>query len=151
MINDLTAFLQQHDLQVTPQRLAILRVVTDTPHIAADHVVRLTRNQIGSISRQSVYNTLGTLVEKGLLRRIQPIGSPALYETRVGDNHHHLVCRDCGAVVDVDCAVGHTPCLTPSDDRGYQVDEADVTYWGRCPGCQEELGSDPEPDGPAHG
>ena len=93
------------------------------------------RGEIGAISRQAVYDALATLIDKGLLRRIQPAGSPARYEGRVGDNHHHLICRACGRMVDVDCAVGDTPCLTAADDSGYEVDEAEVIYWGRCPDC----------------
>ena len=93
------------------------------------------RAEIGAISRQAVYDALGALTDKGLLRRIQPAGSPARYEDRVGDNHHHLICRTCGRMVDVDCAVGDTPCLTAADDSGYEIDEAEVIYWGRCPEC----------------
>jgi Fur family ferric uptake transcriptional regulator len=90
---------------------------------------------LGTVSKQAVYNVLGTLAEKGLLRRIQPAGSPALYETRVGDNHHHLVCRSCGKTTDVDCALGSTPCLTAAHDHGFEIDEAEVVYWGTCPDC----------------
>jgi Fe2+ or Zn2+ uptake regulation protein len=132
---DPAALLREHGLQVTAQRLAVLRAVSGQPHITADGVAEVARTQIGTISRQSVYDALAILVEKGLIRRIQPIGSPARYENRVGDNHHHLVCRQCGGLADVDCAVDHTPCLTPSDSQGYQVDEAEVIYWGRCPTC----------------
>jgi Fur family ferric uptake transcriptional regulator len=99
-------------------------------------VAEVVRNQIGAISRQSVYDALGVLLDAGLIRRIQPVGSPARYEDRVGDNHHHLICRDCGRLVDVDCAVGDAPCLTAVDDNGFQIDEAEVAYWGRCPDCQ---------------
>jgi Fe2+ or Zn2+ uptake regulation protein len=98
-------------------------------------VAEVVRTEIGAISLQAVYDALGLLVSEGLIRRIQPSGSPARYEDRVGDNHHHLICRICGRVVDVDCAVGSTPCLTPSHDRGYEIDEAEVAYWGRCPDC----------------
>jgi Fur family ferric uptake transcriptional regulator len=129
------ALLRQHGLQVTAQRLAVLRAVSDRPHSTADDIDALVRADIGAISRQAVYDALGTLTEKGLLRRIQPAGSPARYETRVGDNHHHLICRTCNRMVDVDCAVGETPCLTAADDQGYEIDEAEVTYWGRCPDC----------------
>ena len=104
----------------------------------------LVRAEIGAISRQAVYNALGVLVDKGILRKIQPIGSPGLYEDRVGDNHHHLICRECGCVVDVDCAVGSAPCLTVENDMGYEIDEAEVVYWGRCPRCRQPGGSDPE-------
>src|SRR5690606_3487176 len=96
--------------------------------------------EIGAISRQAVYDALGLLAEKGLIRRIQPAGSPARYEDRVGDNHHHVICRTCGSTADVDCAVGYTPCLTASDDMGYRIDEAEVIYWGACPACQAAAG-----------
>ena len=133
------ALLRQHGLQVTAQRLAVLRAVAGRPHSTADDIDALVRADIGAISRQAVYDALGTLTEKGLLRRIQPAGSPARYENRVGDNHHHIVCRTCGAMGDVDCAVGHAPCLTAADDLGYQIDEAEVIYWGRCPDCPAEV------------
>lgn len=128
--------LRHHGLQVTAQRLAVLRAVSDHPHGTADELAEAVRSDIGSISRQGVYDALGTLVDKGVLRRIQPAGSPARYEDRVGDNHHHLICRACGAMVDVECAVGHTPCLVASEPNGYDIDEAEVIYWGRCPECQ---------------
>ena len=132
---DNDALLRQHGMQVTAQRLAVLRAVTDRPHSAAEDICSVVRAEIGAISRQAVYNALETLTENGLLRRIQSAGSPARYEGRVGDNHHHLICRSCGRMVDVDCAVGDTPCLTAADDSGYEVDEAEVIYWGRCPDC----------------
>ena len=135
MPTDAAATLRSHGLQVTAQRLAVLRAVAVRPHVTADGVVEIARNEIGAISRQSVYDALGVLAEKGLVRRIQPIGSPALYEDRVGDNHHHLICRGCGVVVDVDCATGATPCLTAADNAGFEIDEAEVVYWGRCPSC----------------
>jgi Fur family ferric uptake transcriptional regulator len=141
MNRDPSDLFHQHGLQVTPQRLAVLRVVSAIPHITADAVAERARAELGASSRQAVYNALAVLVEKGLLRRIQPIGSPALYEDRVGDNHHHLICRDCGRVEDVDCAVGEAPCLTASDDRGYEIDEAEVVYWGHCPACLARAGS----------
>ena len=118
-----------------PSDLAVLRAVSGQPHITADAVAEAVRAEIGAISLQSVYDALGVLVAEGLLRRIQPSGSPARFEDRVGDNHHHLICRICGRVVDVDCAVGSAPCLTAADDRGYEIDEAEVAYWGRCPDC----------------
>jgi Fur family transcriptional regulator, stress-responsive regulator len=127
--------LRRHGLQVTAQRLAVLRAVSDRPHGAADDIYTTVRAEIGAISRQTVYDALATLTDKGVLRRIQPAGSPARYEDRVGDNHHHLICRTCNRMVDVDCAVGDTPCLIASDHSGYEVDEAEVTYWGRCPEC----------------
>lgn len=129
------ALLRRHGLQVTAQRLAVLRAVTGRPHSTADDIDKVVRAELGAISRQAVYDALGILTDKGLLRRIQPAGSAARYEDRVGDNHHHLVCRSCGRMVDVDCAVGDAPCLTADDDADYEIDEAEVTYWGRCPDC----------------
>ena len=129
------ALLRRHGLHVTAQRLAVLRAVSGRPHSTADDIDRLVRTEIGAISHQTVYDVLGALTDKGLIRRIQPAGSPARYEDRVGDNHHHLICRTCSRMVDVDCAVGDTPCLTAADDSGYEVDEAEVIYWGRCPDC----------------
>ena len=129
------ALLRHHGLQVTPQRLAVLRAVARRPHCTADDIDKAVRVEIGAISRQAVYDALAVLTEKGVLRRIQPAGSPARYEDRVGDNHHHLICRHCGGMVDVDCAVGYTPCLTAADDSSYEIDEAEVIYWGRCPEC----------------
>jgi Fur family ferric uptake transcriptional regulator len=112
-----------------------MRAVSSQPHITADQVAEAVRAEIGAISLQSVYDALSMLVVEGLIRRIQPSGSPARFEDRVGDNHHHLICRICGRVVDVDCAVGAAPCLTAADDMGYEIDEAEVAYWGRCPDC----------------
>lgn len=106
------------------------------PHASADDVAEIVGLDIGAISRQAVYDALGVFVEHGLVRRIQPAGSPARYEDRANDNHHHLICRDCDQLVDVDCAVGTTPCLTASNDQGYEIDEAEVVYWGRCPDCR---------------
>ena len=138
MVTDSAALLRERGIQVTAQRLAVLRAVGGQPHITADAVAEVVRAEIGAISLQSVYDALGLLVSEGLLRRIQPSGSPARFEDRVGDNHHHLICRTCGRVVDVDCATGAAPCLTPNDDSGYEIDEAEVAYWGRCPDCLEE-------------
>ncbi len=132
---DNDALLRQHGLQVTAQRLAVLRAVSDRSHSTADDIDKIVRAEIGAISRQAVYDALAVLTEKGLLRRIQPAGSPARYENRVGDNHHHIVCRNCGSMSDVDCAVGDAPCLTAADDLGYEIDEAEVIYWGHCPEC----------------
>jgi Fur family transcriptional regulator, stress-responsive regulator len=132
---DHEALLRQHGMQVTAQRLAVMRAVSDRSHSTADDIDKVVRVEIGAISRQAVYDALAALTDKGLLRRIQPAGSPARYEGRVGDNHHHIVCRTCGRMGDVDCAVGHAPCLTAADDLGYEVDEAEVIYWGRCPEC----------------
>jgi len=129
--------LRRYGLQITAQRLAVLKAVSGRPHCTADDVAEAVRTEIGAISRQAVYDALGILVEKGLLRRIQPAGSPARYEQRVGDNHHHLICRTCGRVEDVDCAVGDTPCLTATEDWGYTIDEAEVIYWGYCPDCRQ--------------
>jgi Fur family transcriptional regulator, stress-responsive regulator len=135
MAMDAAALLRERGIQVTAQRLAVLRAVSGQPHIAADGVAEVVRSEIGAISLQSVYDTLSLLVSERLIRRIQPSGSPARFEDRVGDNHHHLICRACGRVVDVDCATGAAPCLTPGDDQGYEIDEAEVAYWGRCPDC----------------
>ena len=144
MNQDAESLLKEHGLQVTTQRLALLEAVSVRPHATADELADEVRGRIGSVSRQAVYDALGILVEKGAVRRIQPAGSPARYEDRVGDNHHHLVCRSCGRLVDVDCAVGNTPCLTAADDSSYEIDEAEVIYWGRCPEC---LAADPDSDG----
>ncbi len=136
------ALLREHGLQVTAQRIAVLRAVADRPHGTADDVAEVVRDEIGTISRQAVYDSLAVLVDKGLLRRIEPAGSPTRYEHRVGDNHHHLVCRTCGRIVDVDCAVGTTPCLDAADSQGFAIDEAEVTYWGLCPTCQSATALD---------
>lgn len=122
-------------MQVTAQRLAVLRAVSARPHCTADDIAGDVRAGIGTISRQAIYDALGVLAVKGLIRRIQPAGSPARYEDRVGDNHHHVICRICGKTVDVDCAVGDAPCLTAADHSGYQIDEAEVVFWGTCPAC----------------
>ena len=135
MAADSADILRERGIQVTAQRLAVLRAVSRAPHITADAVAESVRNEIGAISLQSVYDALSLLVAEGIIRRIQPAGSPARFEDRVGDNHHHLICRTCGRVVDVDCAVGSAPCLAASDDRGYEIEEAEVAYWGRCPDC----------------
>ncbi len=130
-----TELLRAHGVQVTAQRLAVLRMVSGRPHSTADAIAEDVRAELGAISRQGVYDALGILAEKGLIRRIQPAGSPARYEGRVGDNHHHLICRACGRMEDVDCAVGETPCLQAADDSGYEIDEAEVIFWGICPEC----------------
>jgi Fur family ferric uptake transcriptional regulator len=140
------ALLRRHGLHVTAQRLGVLRAVSEGPHTTADDIYKAVQGQIGAISRQAVYDALAALSEKGLLRRIQPAGSPARYENRVGDNHHHLICRACSRMVDVDCAVGVTPCLTAADDSGYEIDEAEVIYWGRCPTCVAEMSATPRPN-----
>jgi len=131
--------LRRHGVRVTAQRLAVLRAVSTRPHGTADDAAEAVRAEIGAISRQAVYDALAVLVDKGLLRRIQPSGSAARYEHRVGDNHHHAVCRACGRMVDVDCAVGTMPCLEAADDGGYDIDEAEVIYWGHCPTCRDPL------------
>jgi Fur family ferric uptake transcriptional regulator len=133
--------LRQRGIQVTAQRLAVLRAVAARPHITADAVADAVRIDIGAISLQSVYDALAVLTAEGLIRRIQPAGSPARYENRVDDNHHHLICRTCGRMVDVDCAVGAAPCLTAADGRGFEIDEAEVVYWGRCPECAADARS----------
>jgi Fe2+ or Zn2+ uptake regulation protein len=135
VVNQQADLLRQRGIQVTAQRLAVLRAVSGRPHITADAVADVVRADIGAISTQSVYDALGVLVAEGLIRRIQPAGSPARFEDRVGDNHHHLICRVCGRLVDVECATGSAPCLTAADDMGYEIDEAEVAYWGRCPDC----------------
>lgn len=134
--------LREQGIHVTAQRLAVIRVIAAQPHATSEVVLQGVRDEIGSISRQSVYDTVNTLSDLGLLRRIQPAGSPARYETRTGDNHHHLICRGCGRVEDVDCAVGKRPCLTASDDHGFNIDEAAVIYWGFCPDCEQDTDSD---------
>lgn len=135
MSKDPATLLREHGAQVTAQRLATLRAVSGRPHGTADAIAEDVRADIGAISRQAVYDALGMLAEKGLIRRIQPAGSPARYEDRVGDNHHHLICRTCGRTVDVACAVGEAPCLTAAAASGYQIDEAEVIFWGACPEC----------------
>jgi Fur family ferric uptake transcriptional regulator len=137
-MRDPEATLRQHDLPVTAQRLAVLRAVSKHPHATADEITVGARALLGTISRQSVYNVLNILTDKGIIRRIQPADSAALYEDRIGDNHHHLVCRSCGKTEDVCCAVGEAPCLHAHDHRGFRIDEAEVIYWGTCPGCQQK-------------
>ena len=122
-------------LRVTRPRVAVLSAVHDRPHADTDAIIGVVRENLGEVSHQAVYDVLRALTAAGLVRRFQPTGSVARYEARVGDNHHHVVCRSCGAIADVDCAVGYTPCLTASDDSGYEIDEAEVIYWGRCPEC----------------
>ena len=137
-MSDPTDMLREHGIPVTAQRLAVMGAVSGSPHATADAIADKVRGEIGAISRQAVYNVLGLLAEKGLVRRIQPTGSAARYEDRVGDNHHHLVCRDCGKTEDVDCAIGDTPCLHAASDHGFRIDEAEVVYWGTCPDCLAE-------------
>jgi Fe2+ or Zn2+ uptake regulation protein len=132
---DFERMLRGVALRVTRPRLAALSAVHDHPHADTESIIRVVREDLGEVSHQAVYDVLRALTAAGLVRRIQPAGSPARYESRVGDNHHHVVCRSCGAIADVDCAVGATPCLTASDDHGFAIDEAEVVYRGLCPGC----------------
>lgn len=132
---DVSEALKSAGLQVTAQRLAVYRAVQLAPHAMADEICQAVRAELGVISRQAVYDALNAMSEHGLIRRIQPAGSAARYEHRV-DNHHHLACRKCGNLIDINCAVGEAPCLTAEHDHGYQIDEAEVTYWGICPDCQ---------------
>jgi Fur family transcriptional regulator, stress-responsive regulator len=133
---DSVALLRAQGIQVTAQRLAVLRAVAAEPHASAEAIAETVRLDIGSISLQSVYDSLELLVDKGIVRRIQPVGSPARFENRVHDNHHHVICRDCGHLADVDCVIGAAPCLSAADDLGFAIDEAEITLWGRCPDCQ---------------
>jgi Fur family ferric uptake transcriptional regulator len=135
MASDPEAQLRAASLRVTRPRLAVLTALRDHPHVDTDTVIELVRAGHPTVSHQTVYDVLRALTDAGLARRIQPAGVTARYESRVRDNHHHVVCRSCGAIADVDCAVGHTPCLTASDDHGFVVDEAEVVYWGTCPDC----------------
>ncbi|MDA8039545.1 MAG: Fur family transcriptional regulator [Actinomycetota bacterium] len=135
---DLVDLVRAAGLRVTASRVAVLRALSARPHADTDTVIRQVRAELGSVSPQAVYNVLAAFAQAGLVRRIEPAGSVALYELRVKDNHHHVVCRRCGAIQDVDCAVGRRPCLTPSDAHGYLLDEAEVTYWGICPACQSD-------------
>ncbi|MGN9775374.1 Fur family transcriptional regulator [Micromonospora sp. H33] len=122
-------------LRVTRPRVAVLHAVHAHPHADTDSIIGAVRRDLPDVSHQAVYDVLRALTAAGLVRRIEPSGSVARYESRIGDNHHHVVCRSCGLVADVDCAVGEAPCLTPSDDSGFSIDEAEVIYWGRCPDC----------------
>lgn len=139
---DASAQLRAANLRVTRPRLAVLDAVRDHPHADTDSVFGAVQNRLPEVSRQAVYDVLAALTGARLIRRIQPSGTTARYETRVGDNHHHIVCRTCGAIADVDCAVGEVPCLTPANDNGYVVDEAEVIYWGLCPDCAMSVASD---------
>lgn len=140
---DFSDVLRSAALRVTRPRIAVLSAVGQHPHADTEVIIRAARQELPDISRQTVYDALNALTATGLVRRIQPAGSLARYESRVGDNHHHIVCRSCGVIADVDCAVGDTPCLTASDDLGFEVDEAEVIYWGLCPECSTT-------DAPAH-
>ena len=133
--SDLEQLLRGAALRVTRPRVAVLTAVYEHPHADTDQIIAAARKHLGELSHQAVYDVLRALTAAGLVRRIQPSGSVARYESRVGDNHHHVVCRSCAAIVDVDCAVGDTPCLTASDDQGFAIDEAEVIYWGLCLEC----------------
>jgi Fe2+ or Zn2+ uptake regulation protein len=133
--SDFERMLREVALRVTRPRVAVLSAVHDHPHADTDSIIDVVREDLGGVSHQAVYDVLRALTAAGLVRRFQPTGSVARYESRIGDNHHHVVCRSCGAIADVDCAVGSTPCLTASDDHGFVIDEAEVIYWGRCPEC----------------
>lgn len=135
MTPDFASELRRVSLRVTRPRLAVLAAVHAEPHLDTDAVIQRVRADLGSVSHQAVYDVLRALTDSGLLRRIQPAGATARYESRTDDNHHHIVCRGCGAIQDVDCAIGEAPCLTASDDHGFVVDEAEVVYWGTCPAC----------------
>jgi Fur family ferric uptake transcriptional regulator len=139
--------LRGADLRVTRPRLAVLSAVGEHPHADTGSIAAAVRQDLGEVSLQAVYDVLRALTEAGLIRRIQPAGSVARYESRVGDNHHHVACRSCGAIADVDCATGTTPCLNASDDHGYSIDEAEVVYWGLCPDCS--IASTPEKSNPS--
>lgn len=129
--------LREAELRVTRPRVAVLSAVHHHPHADTDSILRAVRTDLPEVSHQAVYDGLRALTHSGLVRRIEPAGSPARYEARIGDNHHHLVCRSCGVIADVDCAVGHAPCLTASTDHGFTIDEAEVNYWGLCPECSD--------------
>ena len=133
--SDVEHVLREASLRVTRPRVAVLSAVYAHPHADTDSIIGAVREDLGEVSTQAVYDVLRALTAAGLVRRIEPAGSVPRYESRVADNHHHIVCRSCGAIADVDCAVGDTPCLTASDTHGFSVDEAEVTYWGLCPAC----------------
>jgi Fur family ferric uptake transcriptional regulator len=138
--HDPAAALRRAGLSVTAPRLAVLTALADgAPHASVDALVSAVRERLGDGSAQTTYNVLRTLTDVGLVRRIEPAGQPGLYELRVGDNHHHVICRVCGRTDDVDCAVGETPCLRAADDSGYEIDEAEIIFWGRCPECRNKV------------
>lgn len=138
-VTDNSALLRGASLRVTRPRVAVLEALEQHPHADTDTVAHWVRNQLGTVSTQAVYDVLRALTDAGLVRRIEPAGSPARFERRVGDNHHHVVCRDCGSLADVDCSVGETPCLTAADSHGFVIDEAEVIYWGTCPSCSSRM------------
>ncbi|NIJ11947.1 Fur family ferric uptake transcriptional regulator [Saccharomonospora amisosensis] len=139
--SDFERMLRGVALRVTRPRVAVLSAVHDHPHADTESITSVVRENLGAVSHQAVYDVLRALTDVGLVRRIQPPGSLARYEARVGDNHHHVVCRSCGSIADVDCAVGAAPCLTASDDHGFAIDEAEVIYWGLCPSCSTATSS----------
>lgn len=139
---ELEQMLRDSDLRVTRPRLAVLSAVYEHPHADTTSIIGIVRDDLGEVSHQAVYDVLRALTDARLVRHIQPPGSVARYESRVGDNHHHIVCRSCGAIEDVDCAVGSAPCLTASDDRGYAIDEAEVVFRGLCPACSSASSTD---------
>jgi Fur family transcriptional regulator, stress-responsive regulator len=138
---DIVAELREVGLRVTAGRVALLRTVREGDHLGVEAIAAGVRDRVGHVSLQAVYESLHALTAAGLVRRIEPAGGPARYEGRVGDNHHHVVCRSCGVIADVDCAVGEAPCLTASDDHGFTIGEAEVVYWGLCPACSEDSSS----------
>jgi Fur family transcriptional regulator, stress-responsive regulator len=138
---DIAADLREVGLRVTAGRVALLRTVREGDHLGVEAIAAGVRDRVGHVSLQAVYESLHALTAAGLVRRIEPAGGPARYEGRVGDNHHHVVCRSCGVIADVDCAVGEAPCLTASDDHGFTIGEAEVVYWGLCPACSEDSSS----------
>ena len=142
--SDLERSLREVGLRVTRPRTAVLSTVHEHPHADTDSILGFVRQDHGDVSHQAVYDVLRVLTDRGLVRRIQPTGSLARYEARVGDNHHHVICRTCGRTDDVDCAVGYTPCLTAADSSGYDIDEAEVIYWGRCPACLAATSASPD-------
>ncbi|MGX9791862.1 Fur family transcriptional regulator [Mycobacterium sp. MMS18-G62] len=144
-MSDYTERLRAADLRVTRPRLAVLEAVHTHPHADTDTIFSAVRTELSDVSRQAVYDVLAALTSAGLVRRIQPSGSVARYESRVGDNHHHVVCRSCGTIGDVDCATGEAPCLVASDDNGFSIDEAEVIYWGLCPDCSASQASRSHP------
>ena len=148
---ELDRVLRAAGLRVTRPRLAVLDAVHAHPHVDTEALIHAARTRLGAVSHQAVYDVLRILTDRGLVRRIQPEGSVARYEARVGDNHHHLVCRSCGAIADVDCATGVAPCLTPSDDGGFVIDEAEVVFWGHCPTCARTAPPPPDRDAPERG
>jgi len=134
-LTDYEQLLRSRDLRVTRPRVAVLSAVHEHPHADTDSIIGAVRRSLAEVSHQAVYDVLRVLTSAGLVRRIQPSGSVARYESRVGDNHHHVICRSCGSIADVDCSVGNAPCLHASNDHGFAIDEAEVIYWGTCPDC----------------